>query len=1256
MGKNDGSSSKPDSRAPPGLIKMITEHADWIDITLMLFGTGGCVANGLSMSLVMLVVSRMTNGYASFSSITPSDINQYALIYMYIAVVVASGAFIQGFCWGHTAERQASRMRIKYLKAVLRQEIGYFDKSLEASRVVTNISTDISINIQGVLSEKIPDFIANLCMFTTAELTAVYLCWRLAIVALPAMFLLIIPGVVYGNLLSKNEEKLQEAYAVAGGIAEQAFSSIKTVHSYVGEEKMVKKFSNALIPTLTLGIKQGLLKGMVFGSFGIIFAIFAFMSWYGSILVINNGAKGGDILSAGTCIVYGGFGLGASLMNIKHFAEARISASLVNEIIDRVPSIDSTNEHGKTIPIVKGALEFKNIDFAYPSRPESLVLKNFNLKIKNGQTVGLVGQSGAGKSTVINLLERFYDPIGGEILLDGVNIKTLQLKWLRSQMGLVSQEPILFATTIKENILFGKEGATSDEIMRAAKKSNAHNFIMQLPNGYDTLVGELGTHMSGGQKQRISIARALLRKPKILLLDEATSSLDSHSEKAVQEALTRASIGKTTIVIAHGLSIVHDADLIVVIKSGEVIESGSHEELIRNTNGPYSIMVNVQKSMFVKGRSLPLSEQIKSRTVPYPETKEKTENRKKLTKSRFKEVTNQQSDEEYNHPSWWQLMQMTTPEWKSTLMGTIAALISGLVQPLVALFQAVMLSIFFLKDQDEIKSQTRNVCYAFMTVSVSAIISSVIQHYYFGIMGENLTKRIRLAIFEKIMAFEIEWFDQDDNSTGALCSRLSSDTLMVRNLVADRLAFFAQSISASILAIVWGMFLSWRLASVAITLQLFVIGSFYVKLVMTRNMSKKVFVARNKSSGIASEAVSNHRIITAYYSQDQVMRLYHATQKGPKKESKKQPLISGMALFTRQFVTTMNICILYWYGGKLLYNGEITYKHLFQTFYIVVTAGILIAEAGSMTGDISVGTNALRSLFKVLNRSGKMETGPLKDNALNPKKINGKIELKEVEFTYLTRPTKMVLRGLSLKIKAGEVAALVGASGSGKSTIIGMIQRFYDPKKGSVEVDGVDIKRYNLKALRSFIAWVGQEPTLFAGTVKENIAYGKENATEAEIIQAASHANIHKFIRNLIQVISLSDFMSSSMKDGYNTVCGERGTQLSGGQKQRIAIARAILKNPAILLLDEATSALDVRSEIIVQDALEKTMVGRTCVIIAHRLSTIQRSNKILVIDNGIVVEEGSHDYLLAKREKSAYFSLFNLHQQSYTSNKEDPS
>ncbi|KAJ0603705.1 putative ABC-type xenobiotic transporter [Helianthus annuus] len=475
------------AKAPHGLIRMVFQQADWKDIVLMGLGICGCFVDGLSVSAMMLLLSRLMNGYASVSSLTLQDVDQYALMFVYIAIVLGAGAFLEGFCWGRTAERQYSRMRTKYLKAILRQQVGYFDTTLEASRVTTSISSD-TLNIRGVLSEKIPNFITGIWMFIAAEITGMYLCWRLAIVAVPTTFLLILPGAVYGTLLSKNEERLQEAYTVAGGIAEQALSSIKTVHSYVSEDKMVKRFSTALGPTLTLGVKQGQLKGMVFGSVGVIYAIWALLTWYGSVLVIDKGIKGGDILSAGVCVVYGGFGLGSSFMNIKYFAEASISASIINEMIERIPSIDSEDPQGMTISELKGTLEFKDVDFAYPSRPECLVLKRFNLKVKACQTVGLVGQSGSGKSTVINLLERFYDPIEGEILLDDINIKSLNLKWLRGQMGLVSQEPILFATSIKENILFGKEDATSEDIEEAAKRANAHEFIAQLPNGYETLV------------------------------------------------------------------------------------------------------------------------------------------------------------------------------------------------------------------------------------------------------------------------------------------------------------------------------------------------------------------------------------------------------------------------------------------------------------------------------------------------------------------------------------------------------------------------------------------------------------------------------------------------------------------------------------------------------------------------------------------------------------------------------------------------
>ncbi|PQP94252.1 hypothetical protein Pyn_33834 [Prunus yedoensis var. nudiflora] len=237
---------------------------------------------------------------------------------------------------------------------------------------------------------------------------------------------------------------------------------------------------------------------------------------------------------------------------------------------------------GEILEEVSGEVEFKHVEFAYPSRPESIIFKDFNLTVPAGKTVALVGGSGSGKSTVISLLQRFYDPLGGEILLDGVAINKLQLRWMRSQMGLVSQEPALFATSIKENILFGQEDAEIEQVIDAGKAANAHNFISQLPQGYDTQVGERGVQMSGGQKQRIAIARAIIKKPRILLLDEATSALDSESERVVQEALDKAAVGRTTIIIAHRLSTIRNADVIAVVQNGQVMETGSHERAVQD--------------------------------------------------------------------------------------------------------------------------------------------------------------------------------------------------------------------------------------------------------------------------------------------------------------------------------------------------------------------------------------------------------------------------------------------------------------------------------------------------------------------------------------------------------------------------------------------------------------------------------------------------------------------------------------------------
>ncbi|TKY50321.1 ABC transporter B family member 15 [Spatholobus suberectus] len=1233
-------------RKKNGSFRSIFMHADGQDWFLMILGLFGAVGDGIGTPLVLFVTSKIMNNIGDFSGNIGStfvhSINKNAVVLLYLAGGSFVACFLEGYCWTRTGERQAARMRVKYLKAVLRQEVAYFDLHVTStSEVITSVSND-SLVIQDVLSEKVPNFLMNASMFVGSYIVAFALLWRLALVGFPFVALLVIPGFMYGRTLMGLASKIREEYNKAGTIAEQAISSIRTVYSFAGESKTIDAFSDALQGSVELGLRQGMAKGLAIGSNGVVFAIWAFMSYYGSRLVMYHGAKGGTVFAVGAAIALGGLALGAGLSNVKYFSEASTAGERIMEVIKRVPKIDSDNMAGEILENVSGEVEFDHVDFVYPSRPDSVILNDFCLKIPAGKTVALVGGSGSGKSTVISLLQRFYDPIKGEIRLDGVAILKLQLKWLRSQMGLVSQEPALFATSIKENILFGKEDATEEEVVEAAKASNAHNFISQLPQGYDTQVGERGVQMSGGQKQRIAIARAIIKKPRILLLDEATSALDSESERVVQEALDKAAVGRTTIIIAHRLSTVRNADVIAVVQSGRIMEMGSHHELIQNDSGLYTTLVRLQQAKNEKEDTL---------SHPHhPPSSISNKDNHSTSSRRLSLVSCSSSANSMPHvgggddvveevvedkklplPSFRRLLALNIPEWKQACLGCLNAVLFGAIQPVYAFAMGSVISVYFLPDHDEIKKKTMIYSLSFLGMAVFSLVVNILQHYNFAYMGEYLTKRVRERMLSKILTFEVGWFDQDENSTGAVCSRLAKEANVVRSLVGDRMALVVQTISAVVIAFTMGLIIAWRLAIVMIAVQPIIIACFYTRRVLLKSMSSKAIKAQDESSKIAAEAVSNLRTITAFSSQDRILKMLEKAQEGPSRESVRQSWFAGVGLACSQSLTFCTWALDFWYGGKLVFQGFINAKALFETFMILVSTGRVIADAGSMTNDLAKGANAVGSVFAILDRYTKIEPDDI--DGYKPEKLIGKIELHDVHFAYPARPNVMIFQGFSIKIDAGKSTALVGQSGSGKSTIIGLIERFYDPLKGTVTIDGREIKSYHLRSLRKHIALVSQEPTLFGGTIRENIAYGASNKIdETEIIEAARAANAHDFI--------------ASLKDGYDTWCGDRGVQLSGGQKQRIAIARAILKNPEVLLLDEATSALDSQSEKLVQDALERVMVGRTSVVVAHRLSTIQNCDQIAVLDKGKVVEKGTHSSLLAEGPSGAYYSLVSLQRR----------
>ncbi|CAM0145221.1 unnamed protein product [Urochloa decumbens] len=1218
----------------PMSIRGMFQFADRVDILLMALGTLGAIGDGCSTNLLLIFASDVMNalgygrgGGAGAAAATTVDfmheVEKSCLNFVYLAFAVLAVAFMEGYCWSRTSERQVLRIRYLYLQAILRQEVSFFDsQEATTSEIINSISKDASL-IQEVLSEKVPLFLMHSTVFVSGLAFATYFCWRLALVSFPLVLLLIIPGLIYGKYLLYLSRQSRHEYANANSLVEQALGSIKTVYSFTAEKRIIQKYTAILDKTIKLGIKQGIAKGLAVGFTGLSFAIWAFLAWYGGRLVMHHQASGGRIYAAGISFVLGGLSLGMALPELKHFTEASVAATRILDRINRVPQINADDPKGLVLDQIRGELQFESVHFVYPSRPNVPVLKDFNLHIPAGQTIALVGSSGSGKSTAIALVQRFYDASEGTVKIDGFDIKELQLKWIRSKMGLVSQDHALFGTSIKENILFGKPDATMDEVYAAALTANAHNFIRSLPEEYETKIGERGALLSGGQKQRIAIARAIIKNPAILLLDEATSALDSESEKLVQHALDQASMGRTTLVVAHKLSTVKNADQIAVVDGGTIAEIGTHDELI-SKGGPYSRLVKLQKMVSYIDQE---NEQFRASSVARTSTSRHSVSRASpmpLTPAVFKEIS---SDVSPPAPSFSRLLAMNSPEWRQAVIGSLSALVYGSLQPIYAITIGGMIAAFFVQDQNEMNAIIRRYSLIFCSLSMVSIVVNLLQHYNFAYMGEHLVRRIRVQVLEKILTFEAAWFDEEANSSGSLCSRLSNEASLVKTLVADRMSLLLQTASGIIIAVTMGLIVAWKLALVMIAVQPTTMICYYAKKIVLSNVSRDLAKAQHQSTQIAIEAVYNHRMVTSFGCSPKVLQLFEHAQEEPLKRARKKSWVAGLTTGLSPCLSFLSWALDFWYGGKLAQSGEISAGDVFKTFFVLVSTGKLIADAGSMTSDLAKGANAVASVFEVLDRKSISPQNSQVEKEDQKKKIQGRIEFKKVDFAYPTRPECLILHDFSLDVKAGTSVGLVGRSGCGKSTIIGLIQRFYDVDRGAVRIDGMDVREMNILWFRGFTALVSQEPAMFSGSVRDNIAFGKPEADEDEIVEAAKAANAHEFI--------------SSLKDGYDTDCGEHGIQLSGGQKQRIAIARAIIRNPAILLLDEATSALDAQSEQVVQEALDRIMSGRTTIVVAHRLNTIKNVDSIAFLGEGKVVERGSYPQLMNK--KGAFYNLATL-------------
>ncbi|KAK1278590.1 ABC transporter B family member 11 [Acorus gramineus] len=1213
--------------------------ADSKDVVLMVVGTVASLLNGVSMPLSVILFGQMTNAFGQNTDVKTvvHEVSKESLKFVYLAAGAGLAAFLQVSCWMITGERQSGRIRNLYLKTILRQEIAFFDMETKTGEVIGRMSGD-TVLIQDAMGEKVGKFLQLMATFIGGFVVAFTQGWLLTLALLSSIPALVFSGAVVSILVTKMAAHGQTAYADAAVVVEQTIGAIRTVASFTGEKQAVKKYEKSLKRAYKSSVQQGLTAGLGLGAVSlIVFCSYSFAVWFGGKMVLNKGYDGGKVVTVMFSVFIGSISLGQASPCMNAFAAGQAAAFKMFETIKRKPEIDAYDTSGKTLIDNKGNIELRDVHFSYPTRPDEKIFAGLSLVIPCGMTMALVGESGSGKSTVLSLIERFYDPQAGEVLIDDVNIKEFQLRWIRGKISLVSQEPVLFASSIGDNIAYGKDGATPEEIKDAAELANAAKFIDTMPQGLDTLVGEHGTQLSGGQKQRIAIARAILKDPRILLLDEATSALDSESEHVVQEALERVMTNRTTVIVAHRLSTVRNANMISVIHRGVIVEKGSHSELLKDPNGAYCQLIRLQQrnqgsdNKKIGEHERPeiledISSQSVSSGLPTGVDLEGKEPQQRLN-------TLQSSQKPPDVPLR-RLAYLNKPEIPALLLGIVSATINGGILPVFSILFSSMIKTFF-EPPPKLKKDSQFWALMFIVLGLISFVATPARSYLFAIAGSRLIKRIRSMSFEKVVHMEIGWFDEPENTSGAIGAKLSADAATVGRLVGDALALIVESIAMVIIGLVIAFAANWQLSLIILALIPILILNGLAEMKFMKGFSANAKMMYEEASQVANDAVGSIRTVASFCGEEKLMTLYKKKCEEPMRTGIKRGMISGVGYGLSLFLMFCAYAVSFYAGARLVDDGKTTFDKVFRVFLALALVASGVSQTSSIVPDAIKAKASTGSIFAILDRKSNID--PSDESGMKLETVKGNIEFQHVCFKYPSRPDVQIFRDLCLAIQSGKTVALVGESGSGKSTAIALLQRFYDIDSGHILLDGLEIQNFQLRWLRQQMGLVSQEPVLFNDTIRANIAYGKEgDATEVEILDAAKSANAHNFICGLQQ--------------GYDSLVGERGIQLSGGQKQRVAIARAMVKDPKILLLDEATSALDAESERVVQDALDRVMVNRTTIVVAHRLSTIIGADLIAVVKNGMIAEKGRHESLI-NINNGAYASLVALHSSTPTQN-----
>ncbi len=1211
----------------------------------VIIGLGGALLATAATAAIPLIQRRIIDDViiTHRQSIWP-----LAILLLIAAGVNFAGIYLRRYNGGRVSLDVQHDLRTELFDSLSRLD-GARQDEINTGQLVGRSISDLNM-VQSILS-MVPVTLGNLALFFASIAIMVVLSPTLTIVAVavaPALWLIALAA--RRRLFPASWDAQQQSGTVAG-IVDEAIGGVRVVKGFGQEEQEQERLeaassrlfaSRLRMIRLTARYNPALTAIPSLGMVGVL-ALGGWLAIHGSITL-------GTFLAFSAYLAQMSGPVRTLTTMVTIGQEARASVIRVFDIIDSRPVI--TDKPGAiALPPDANGISFDDVRFGYlPAEP---VLSGLSLRVEPGETVALVGASGSGKSTIALLLPRFYDPQGGSVSIGGHDVADVTRDSLRAAIGLVMEDSFLFSDTVRANIAYGMPDATEDQVIAAAQAAQAHEFIVRLPRGYDTVVGEQGLTLSGGQRQRVALARALITNPRLLVLDDATSAIDPRLEAEIHAALRQVMRGRTTLIIAHRRSTLNLADRIVVLDHGRVADSGTAEELnercalfrqlmigpeagrdaavlIRSraghtvedvldrretlAGGPLGGAQGLSRLGGAGGRgsagrgragavagganvfgtfaSLPPSPKLLAQVEALPPTRDVPDVDLARARSADRHFT---------------LRRLLRP--------LMLALIAGLILDGLDAVAGLALPALVRNGIDH--GVETKIFHAIVVVSVIGLaivladwLVNIAETMVVGRNGERLLFTLRVKLFAQLQRLGLDFYERE--MSGRIMTRMTTDV--------DALSSFLQTGLVTMVSSVLTFFgVLAALLIINLRLGLSVLGIFPVLIAAT-------LVFRSKSARAYGEAREKVAVVNADFAENVAgLRVTQAFRREPANRARfgglsdafrvtrlrAQRYIALYFPFVQTLSTVAGAIVLVAAVGQVR-SGTLTAGALIAYLLYIDMFFSPVQQLSQVFDGYQQAMVGLRRITELL----RLRTSTPEPSSPAPvPRLEGRIEFGDVAFSYAGTGVNAI-SGVSLTIEPGETVALVGQTGAGKSTLVKLIARFYDVTGGAVLVDGTDIRDYDLASYRHRLGIVPQESYLFAGTVRDAIRYARPDASDEEAVAAARATGAHDMIMGL--------------PGGYDHQIAERGRNLSAGQRQLIALARAQLADPAILLLDEATAALDLAAEAAVSHAITELTAARTTIVVAHRLTTAARADRIVVLDSGRIAEIGSHAELLA--------------------------